>query len=122
MKKKSFAEALASGTYGAAGGGQIGATVGGVPGALVGGLLGAGLGAFGGYADANANAPADRLNMEEQDLNNQLLKSKVRTAKTADKGWDLFRGFLGNAFKSGQPSTFGGALKAYPGLGNQGTP
>jgi hypothetical protein len=118
MRKKSFAEALAAGASGVAGGAQAGAAAG--PwGALAGGLAGGLLGGVGGYMDGEAQAPFDKLNLQEQDLNNQLLQTKVRTAQTAQKGFDLFRGYLGNAFKAANPSTFAGALKPYPGLGNQ---
>ena len=117
------------GLSGATGGAQTGYTLGGGGGALLGGILGGGAGALGGFLDSQSQEQADELNLQEQGLNNDLMQQQLQAAKrknrndqTGENGFNLFRGFLGAAFKSGQPSTFGGALKAYPGLGNQGVP
>lgn len=140
MKKRTFAEALQGGLMGGIGGSQAGMPfgtkrydaagnlIGQSPvGALVGGGLGLLTGIAGGLLDAQGNEDADALNMEEQGLNNSLLKEnlvdakrKNRTAQSMENGMNLFRGYLGAAFKSSQPGTMAGALKPYPGLGNQG--
>lgn len=128
-KSKSYAEALALALSGGTGGAQTGYKVGGPGGALTGGLLGAGLGAVGGFLDSEGNSPYDQLNLQEQGLTNdalqqnlQDLKRKNRTAQTMENGMNIFRNLLGAGFKSGNPGSFSGALKAYPGLGNQAVP
>ena len=120
--KKTFASALQGGILGAGGGATSGAAAGGPWGALAGGLAGGALGAFGGMADAEANAPYDALNLQEGQLNNQLLARKNRNEQTNENGFNIFKKYMGAAFKASSPSTFAAMLKPYPGLGNQGTP